>query len=130
MPVTQQEDRLRWLISAGGISYGLVEYYKRVRRLVQDGEQHQLLSPSEGETTAVQYVAADSSDFVIFVLRHPHNVLVPTPRLYPRGLRADETYEVSCEEFTFSGASLMSRGLGVGLEGDLASAMIEVREAD
>ena len=72
---------------------------------------------------------ADGSEAVMFVLRHPHNLLATAPRLYPRGLRAGAVYEVSGEESPVSGAALMSRGVGVGLSGDLASAMIELREA-
>lgn len=121
---------LSWSEDEMAEARGLVEDYKRVRHLVQDGDQHRLLSPAEGETTAVQYVAADGSEAVIFVLRHPHNVLMPASRLYPRGLTEEATYQVSGEEGNVSGAALMTRGIGVVLDGDLASAMIELREVD
>lgn len=121
-------DLLSWSDEDLAQARGLVEDYKRVRHLIQDGEQYRLLSPSEGETAAVQYASADGSEAVIFVLRHPHNLFAPAPRLYPRGLRAGATYKVCGEESPVGGAALMSRGVGASLEGDLASATIHLRE--
>jgi len=123
-------DLLAWSGAELAQARKLVQDYKRVRHLVQDGEQYRLLSPSGGKTTAVQYASDDGSEAVIFALRHPHELLLPAPRLYPRGLRGEAAYEVSVEEAPVSGAALMSRGVRVPLEGDLASAMIELREAD
>src|SRR5215212_168914 len=45
----------------------LVRRYKHVRDIVQEGDQYRLLSPWEGETTAVQYISEDQKTSVIFV---------------------------------------------------------------
>ena len=104
----------------------LVEQYKEIRDVVQEGDQYRLLSPREGETTAVQYVSGNRRASVIFVLRNPHQFLDPTPRIYPRGLKENSLYRVTGVEEPRSGRALMGRGIEVSLEGDLTSAMIEL----
>jgi alpha-galactosidase len=104
----------------------LVEHYKEIRGVIQEGDQYRLLSPREGETTAVQYVSGNRRSSVIFVLRNPHQFLGPTPRVYPRGLKENSLYRVTGVEEPRSGRALMGRGIEVSLEGDLTSAMIEL----
>jgi alpha-galactosidase len=104
----------------------LVRRYKQVRDVVQEGDQYRLLSPREGETTAVQYVSEDKRTSVIFVFRNPHQFLDPSPKIYPRGLEEDSIYQVTDVEEPRSGAALMGRGIEVPLEGDLTSVMIEL----
>jgi alpha-galactosidase len=106
----------------------LVEKYKEVRDIIQRGNQYRLLSPRAGDTTAVQYVSRNRSRSVIFVLRNPHRFGHPVPRVYPRGLREETVYQVSGTKELRSGRSLMSRGMGVPLEGDLSSMLIEFTE--
>jgi alpha-galactosidase len=107
----------------------LVRRYKQVRDVVQEGDQYRLLSPREGETTAVQYVSADRGTSVIFVFRNPHQFLDPSPTIYPRGLKEDSIYRVTGVKEPRSGRALMGRGIEVPLEGDLASVMIDLTEA-
>jgi alpha-galactosidase len=102
----------------------LVEHYKEIRDVIQEGDQYRLLSPREGETTAVQYVSENRRASVIFVLRNPHQFLDPTPRIYPRGLEENSLYRVTGIEEPRSGGALMGHGIEVSLEGDLTSAMI------
>ena len=106
----------------------LVRRYKEVRDIIQEGGQYRLLSPREGETTAVQYVSEDKRSSVIFVLRNPHQFLDPSPKIYPRGLKVDSIYRVTDIEELRSGRALMGRGIEVPLEGDLASTMIQLNE--
>jgi alpha-galactosidase len=106
----------------------LVERYKEIRDVVQEGNQYRLLSPREGDTTAVQYVSEDRSRSVIFVLRNPHRFWNPVPTVYPRGLGEETMYRVSGTKELRSGRSLMSRGMGIPLEGDLSSMLIELTE--
>ena len=106
----------------------LVRRYKQVRDIVQEGDQYRLLSPREGETTAVQYVSEDMRTSVIFVFRNPHQFLDPSPTIYPRGLKEDSIYRVTVLEAPRSGEALMGRGIQVPLEGDLTSAMIELTQ--
>lgn len=60
---------------------------------------------------------------------HQYNALRTSPRLYPRMLREGALYQVTGEESPVSGAALMPRGVGIALDGDLASVMIELKEA-
>lgn len=108
----------------------LIEKYKEVRLIVQNGDQHRLLSPREGDTTAVQYVTYDCSASVIFALRNPHRFGDPPLRIRPRGLKEDALYDVVGAMEVRSGASLMEEGLHLPLEGDLSSAMIELAEIE
>lgn len=49
----------------------LVEAYKRVRDIVQEGDQYRILSPRVGNTTAIQYVSPDRTRSALLVMRHP-----------------------------------------------------------
>jgi alpha-galactosidase len=106
----------------------LVRRYKEVRDIIQEGDQYRLLSPREGETTAVQYVSEDRRSSVIFVFRNPHQFLDPSPKIYPRGLDEGSIYRVTDLEEPRSGGALMGRGIEVALEGDLTSVMIELTQ--
>ena len=106
----------------------LVEQYKEIRDIVQDGNLYRLLSPREGHTTAVQYVSGDRSRSVLFVLRDRQRFLDRSEKVYLRGLKEGSSYRVTGEEESRSGASLMGLGIEVFLEGDLSSALIEIAE--
>jgi alpha-galactosidase len=106
----------------------LVRRYKEVRDIIQEGDQYRLLSPREGETTAVQYVSEDKRSSVIFVFRNPHQFLDPSPKIYPRGLEENSIYRATDVEEPQSGGALMGRGIEVALEGDLTSVMIELTQ--
>ena len=119
---------LQWSEEELGEASKLVRRYKEVRDVVQEGDQYRLLSPREGETTAVQYVSEDKRSSVIFVLRNPHQFLDPSPKIYPRGLEENSVYWVTDLEEPQSGGALMGRGIDVALEGDLASVVIELTQ--
>ena len=104
----------------------LVERYKEIRHVVQEGDQYRLLSPREGDTAAVQYVGEDCSRSVIFVLRNPHRFRERVPTVYPRGLKEETVYCVAGAGELRSGRSLMNRGIEVSLQGDLSSTLIEL----
>ena len=93
---------------------------------MQEGDQYRLLSPREGDTTAVQYVGEDRSRSVIFVLRNPHRFRERVPTVYPRGLKEETVYCVAGAGELRSGRSLMNRGIEVSLQGDLSSTLIEL----
>ncbi|MFF2090704.1 alpha-galactosidase [Paenibacillus sp. NPDC058174] len=103
-----------------------VEEYKSIRHIVQKGDQYRLLSPREGNTTAVQYVTADQNESVIIALMHPQKFQNPSPRIYLRGLQEDALYKVSDIEEPLSGRALMYRGIDVNLHGDMASKLLKI----
>ena len=122
-------DLLKWSEQELREAGMLVRRYKQVRDVVQEGDQYRLLSPREGNTTAVQYVSEDKRTSVIFVFRNPHQFLDPSPKIYPRGLDEGSIYNVTAAEELRSGGALMGRGIEVPLEGDLTSVMIELTRA-
>lgn len=109
-------------------AHGLVEKYKEVREVVQGGDQYRLLSPREGDTTAVQYVGRDRSRSVLFVLRSAHQFPDPVPTIFLRGLKPEALYRTTIEEEPVSGEALMRRGIKVQLNEELSSIMVEVTE--
>ena len=107
---------------------GLVEKYKEVREVVQDGDQYRLLSPREGDTTAVQYVSRDRKRSVLFVLRSDHQFPDPVPTIFLRGLRSETLYNTTVEDEPVSGEALMRRGVKVQLNEELSSVLVEISE--
>ena len=104
----------------------LVEKYKEVRDVVQGGDQYRLLSPREGDTTAVQYVSRDRTRSVLFVLRSAHQFPDPVPTIFLRGLDPEALYSTTIEDEPVSGEALMRRGIKVKLEGELSSELVEI----
>ncbi len=121
-------DLLRWSAEEMQEAGRLVEQYKQIRDVVQEGDQYRLLSPREGETTAIQYVSRDRSRSVIFVFRNPHQFLDPAPSVYPKGLGERSLYRITGVDEPRSGGALMGHGIEIPLEGDLTSTIIELSE--
>ncbi|MGF1470916.1 MAG: alpha-galactosidase [Rubrobacteraceae bacterium] len=105
---------------------GLVEKYKEIRDVVQGGDQYRLLSPREGDTTAVQYVSRDSSRSILFVFRSTHQFPDPAPTIFLRGLNPEALYLTTLEEEPVSGKALMWRGVKVRLDDELSSVLVEI----
>ena len=122
-------DLTRWSEREMREASKLVEKYKQVRDIIQQGDLYRLLSPRAGDTTAVQYVSRDRSRSVLFVLRHSHQWPEPVPTIYPRGLEPGRVYRTTIEEAPVRGEALMRRGTEVSLDGELSSTMVEITEA-
>ena len=108
----------------------LVEQYKTIRHLVQDGLLYRLASPRHSTQTAVQYVREDRQEAIVFVLSHLPRHGTPHARIRLRGLQPDLLYRVEQERsasLTVSGAALMAHGLDFNhLRGDYASTVVRV----
>ncbi|CAN5709846.1 alpha-galactosidase [soil metagenome] len=117
-----------WTDEALEESRRLVEKYKEVREVVQGGDQYRLLSPREGDTTAVQYVSRDRAKSALFVLRSAHQFPDPVPTIFLRGLKPEALYQTTVEDEPVSGEALMRRGIKVQLEGELSSELVEITE--
>jgi alpha-galactosidase len=117
-----------WSEKEMGEAREMVEKYKEVRDIIQEGDQYRLLSPRAGDTTAVQYVSRDRSRSLLFVLRSSHRFADPVPTIYLRGLKPDCIYRTTAEAGKVSGAALMRRGTKVSLDGELSSTMVEITE--
>lgn len=108
-----------------------VEYYKKVRPLVQFGDFYRLLSPFEGNETAWMFVSEDRSEaFAAYykVLAEP-NAGYRWIRL--KGLDPDADYRIDGIDSPVGGDELMRAGLAVPQEllfGDFRSKVWRIRK--
>ena len=105
----------------------LIAEYKEIRETVQHGLLYRLRSPRESELTAVQYVAEDGNESVVFIFLHRSRFgpLNRTVRL--QGLEADARYTVDEQTETLSGSALMYGGIPLSMRGDYVSRLIRIR---
>jgi alpha-galactosidase len=96
-----------------------IAVYKQIRHIVQDGEQHWLISPSsnDGNLAAVECLNADHSEAVVLAFRRSNPFWEPLPRLRVYNLLAEAQYTVqelgshNATPVTLSGAALIGRGI-------------------
>ncbi|WP_058301994.1 alpha-galactosidase [Gorillibacterium timonense] len=103
--------------------------YKTIRHLIQEGLQYRLLSPREGNLTAVQYVSPDQNEAVLFVFSVHQSNADPIPPVYLQGLQPDQLYKLDGYDRPMSGRSLMSQGLPVAFQGVFQSRLIKIAKA-
>lgn len=109
-----------------------VALYKQIRPTVQQGVLYRLLSPFEGERTALQYVARDGREAVLMLYnrafkgRDLATKNMASPKLPLRGLEADATYTIEGYEGDFSGAYLMEIGLDWPLDRVYTSRIVRI----
>jgi alpha-galactosidase len=103
-----------------------VALYKEIREVVQFGDQYRLRSPQSHAFSAVQYMAKDGAEGVLFAFR-THLVPPATlPPLYLRGLDAEALYAVEGIDGARSGAAWMHAGLRLELK-DFESTVRRIR---
>ncbi len=106
----------------------LVEEYKGIRHIVQEGDLYRLSSPRSSHLTAVQYVTRDRAEAVVLAFLHSQHFWQGQPRLYLRGLEPARLYTVEGrDEPPASGQSLMSLGLKPNLDAREGSVLIRLR---
>jgi alpha-galactosidase len=123
-------DLNKWTNEDNATAKHLIEEYKNIRPVVQDGDLYRLDSPRTGEISATESVAADRSTAVIFAFLHSQQMRYSTPEVFPRGLDATAMYKLhliagAATEGTpgqASGAYWMAKGISFNLEGDYAAA--------
>ncbi len=114
----------------------LTAFYKTVRTTVQHGDLFRLLPPTvskngitqENESSAIEYVAPDGSQAVLFSYLHSQRFGLPQPAILLQGLDPTATYRIhpldpgkySGPE-TASGSVLMGAGIPLHLRGDYDS---------
>jgi alpha-galactosidase len=94
--------------------------YKEIREIVQFGDLYRLRSPQAHPFSAVQYVAKDRSEGVLFAFRTHQPPPAQLPPLYLRGLDPEARYVVEGFAEPRSGAAWMRAGLQLEL-GDMHS---------
>jgi alpha-galactosidase len=104
-----------------------IKSYKNWRHIVQHGDLYRLLSPRSGHFTALEYVARDGNEALLFlfVSDMPTDEILPPVRL--RGLDANSRYLLDSGE-KFSGSTLMNAGLRPDLRGNYASKVIHLKK--
>ena len=112
-----------------------VEDYKRIRPVVQLGDQYRLASPYENPFSAMMYVSEDRSRAVFFALGYA-NADKADVALALQGLDPERDYrvrEIDCgerrhgyEDRTMSGRELMDSGLAFTLGNNYDSAVFEL----
>jgi alpha-galactosidase len=110
----------------------LVEDYKEVRPVVQNGNQYRLRSPRESELSAVEYVSQDRDEAVVFTFLHSRRYSDEFPPLHLHGLVKDARYRVEGlgEERTLSGRALHKRGIDIDLRGDFQSNVVRLTRVE
>lgn len=123
---------LKWNTAERDAARRWIALYKDIRDIVQLGDQYRLL-PAQGQGySAVQYMAKDGSEGVLFVFR----THLPEPATFPtlllRGLKTDSSYTVEGVEGARSGESWMRLGLHAPLASELTwtEGMLEYRIGD
>ncbi len=120
---------LRWSPEEQLQARRLIADYKAVRHIVQQGDQYRLRSPHGHAFSAVQYVAKDRSEGVLFAFRTHLPVPAELPPLYLRGLDPQARYTVEGISGARSGAAWMHSGLAVTLS-DFESTMRRIQRVD
>jgi alpha-galactosidase len=117
---------LHWAPEERAEAAGWIALYKEIREVVQLGEQYRLRSPQSHAFSAVQYMAKDGAEGVLFAFRT--HIVPPAilPPLFLRGLDANALYEVDGIAEARSGAAWMHAGLCLELK-DFESSVRRIR---
>jgi alpha-galactosidase len=117
---------LRWSPAERAEAARWIALYKEIRHLVQAGDLYRLRPVDERGYSALQYVARDRSEAVLFAFCTRLPFPPRHPPLYLRGLDPQALYTVEGVDGARSGQAWMSAGLTVELR-DLQSAVRRVR---
>lgn len=106
-------DILQWSADERRAAQQLIDEYKRLRRVIQHGEQYWLVPPGAGGVCAVQYVSADRREAVIFIYQVRAMVGHHEVRLPARGLDPQRRYRRASDGAESTGSALMAAGFPV-----------------
>ncbi|MEM0382012.1 MAG: alpha-galactosidase [Nitrososphaerota archaeon] len=104
-----------------------IEFYKKIRHIVLDGDLYRLKSPRSGGLAAFQYVTPDKTESLIFVFTLQQGFGRSEPLVRVRGLDPSLIYEVDSSGQSFSGLYLMNYGIDHGIRGDYKSKVIYLK---
>ena len=121
---------VRWGAERRAEAAKWIALYKEIRPLVQFGDLYRLRSPQANAFSALQYVAKDRKEAVLFAFR-THRPLVPHPELQPpvylRGLDPTARYTVEGCDGVRSGLAWMRTGIELSLS-DYQSTLRRIRQ--
>ncbi len=119
-------DITKWGEAERSEAASLVEQYKSIRPIVQLGDLYRLHSPQESFFSALQYVAKDRRESVLFAFRTVALDPIELPTLFLRGLDPEAQYEVEGFRDARSGKAWMEGGLKIDL-GNFESKLRAIR---
>lgn len=111
----------------------MISLYKKIRPVVQFGDQYRLWNPYKSDRSAVQFVSRDGKESVVFAYRLFNSIRdtrMESNRLVLHGLNRDATYQLSGDisEQSVSGAALMSSGIHVDIRRQFDGRLIRIRQ--
>ncbi len=121
----------KWVAEDFTTAATMISAYKQIRETVQHGALYRLISPqTNSEQSAMESVAEDKHQAVLFAFLHSSQKGYPYPRLFLHGLDPDAVYRVTPIAGTMakgtpesaSGSYWMNHGADVMLRGDFQAA--------
>lgn len=103
--------------------------YKKWRPIIQHGELYRLIPPHEGAVSALQYLAADGAQALVFVFANHMATDDIGPVLRLKGLDPDARYQIEGLG-SYAGCTLMNAGLHCTLRGDFASRVLHLKKLE
>ena len=103
-----------------------IRQYKKIREIIQHGDQYRLLPTWEGNLVAVEYVSKDKNKVVLFIFLHSQQFGEKLPPVKLKGLISDFLYKFQDrnKKIILSGKALEEIGVKVDLKGDFDSKLI------
>ena len=124
-------DVRKWSQADLDLGRTMVEYYKTIRRTLEEGDLYRLASLREGNLAAAEYVAPDRKQAILFAFLHSQQFLYEAPTIYLRGLDERGLYRLKSiddklveKQQVLSGSYLMNHGLNFNLVGDFDSTSV------
>lgn len=120
---------LVWSAAERELAADCIKLYKKIRPIIQHGDQYRLRSPQQGPFSAVQYMSKDRSEGVLFAFRvHIPDFarVVKLPPIYLHGLQPSSLYRVEGFDDARSGLAWMEAGLTLEL-GNMQSRVLRIQ---
>jgi len=120
---------LVWSAAERELAADCIKLYKKIRPIIQYGDQYRLRSPQQGPFSAVQYMSKDRSEGVLFAFRvHIPDFarVVKLPPIYLCGLQPSSLYRVEGFDDARSGLAWMEAGLTLEL-GNMQSRVLRIQ---
>jgi alpha-galactosidase len=105
----------------------LISQYKQIRHIIQDGDLYRLKSPRSGVITAIQYLAKDKSEFLLFVFKDAEYFESNVYIIHPKNLDPTARYSGNGVMGFMSGKAIMTRGVCVSLIGVYNSTYLHIK---
>jgi len=114
-------DIARWSAEECAAARSLVDQYKRLRLVIQQGDQYWLIPPSPAGVCAVEYVARDRGTVALLLYQVRGVLGEGARRVHLAGLEPTRRYRREADGATSTGAALMAAGVPAPLVGDWRS---------